>query len=342
LALAGLKPSELTFLYPAMVMGTATLSSGAALLRMRVISVGLFAVGAFMFVLLCALACARVLHHAELVRTDLRSPRTAFAPYTFVIALCALGSRAALEGWVVVPTVALALALAGGVALGPLAVSMLRAHVRRPEAFAASWLLSSVALEALGLLAATVAPRLQSEGAAALAVALWVAGIPVYLAVIVLMVRRFRRFPVGAPGMRPGYWPLMALPTLIGLVAARLSAASAGLAAASSLRAAYEPAALAGLAISAAFLPAWIALQVGELMRDPSSRRYSPAWWGLVFPAAIMVVSTEVTGATFGVRWLHSAALAGFWCVLAVWGILVVGMVRDLFRRDVAAPLQRL
>src|SRR6266571_3411354 len=82
--LAGLRPSELHPIYPAMVMGTGSLSTGALLLGMRLLSVALFVIAAGAFALLCVLSLLRVVGHRDGVREDARSPRTAFALYTFV------------------------------------------------------------------------------------------------------------------------------------------------------------------------------------------------------------------------------------------------------------------
>jgi len=324
---------ELHPIYPAMVMGTGSLSSAAFLLGMRALSAVLFVVAAVAFAVLCALAAVRVARHGELVRTDAWDPRKAFAPYTFVAALAVLATRAVLGGHTAGAAVALVVGVAGLIALAVPALGMVRSQAGRPGAVTGNWQLPSVAVEALALLAVTAGSSLRSEGYEAVGVGLWLAGIPAYLVVIPAIVRRFGQVPFGPEDLTPDYWTLLAVPSLIGLVAARLWA-TPGLAAASWLRGGYEAVAFGGLAVSAALAPAWTGLQAWRLLRDPSSRRYAPAWWGLVFPTAIVVVAAEVVGETFGARWLHPAALVGFWCVFAVWAVLVTGLVRDLFRRD--------
>jgi len=313
-------------------MGTGSLPSAAFLLGMRALSAVLFVVAAVAFAVLCALAAVRVARHGELVRADARDPRTAFAPYTFVAALAVLATRAALGGHTAGAAVALVVGVAGVIALAVPALGMLRSQAGRTGAVTGNWQLPSVAVEALALLAVTAGSSLRSESYEAVGVGLWLAGIPAYLVVIPAIVRRFGRVPFGPGDLTPDYWTLLAVPSLIGLVAARLWAAP-GLAAASWLRDAYEPVAFGGLAVSAALAPAWMALQAWRLVRDPSSPRYAPVWWGLVFPTAIVVVAAQVIGETFGPRWLHPAAVAGFWCVFAVWSVLMTGLARGLIRR---------
>ncbi len=321
-----------------MVMGTGSLSSGALLLGMPGLSVALFVIAVVAFAILCALGAVRVVRHPERLRADAASSRTSFAPYTFVAALAVLGMRATLGGWTVGPAVALAVGIAGTVVLAVPALRMVRSHAGRPEAVTGNWQLPSVAIEALGLLAAALGLRLRSEGFEAVAVTLWLAGIPAYLAVVPAIVRRFRRLPFGPADLTPDYWTLLAVPSLIGLVAARLWVAGPGFGAASWFRAGYAPVAFAGLAVSAALAPAWIALQAWRLVRDPPTRRYSPVWWGLVFPTAIVVMAAQVIGHTFGVSWLHPVAVCGYWCVLAVWAVLILGLVRDLVRPRPVGP----
>jgi tellurite resistance protein TehA-like permease len=333
--LAGLRPSELHPIYPAMVMGTGSLSTGALLLGMRPLSVALCVISAGAFALLCALALLRILGHRDRLREDAGNPRTAFAPYTFVAALAVLGTRFALDGHTVFPAAALVAGIAGCAALAVPGVRMLRGGVRL-EGVTGNWQLPSVAIEALALLAASLGLTARSQLCEALAIALWLFGIPAYVAVIPAFVRRFRRLPTSPADLTPDYWTLMAVPSLIGLVAAKLWSAAPAFASASWLRPAYRPIALGGLAISAVLAPIWIALQIWRLVRDPASRRYSPTWWGLVFPTAIVVVAAQVVSKTFGPGWLHQAALVGYWFVLAAWATVGIGLVRDLPRSTVA------
>jgi tellurite resistance protein TehA-like permease len=315
-------------------MGTGSLSSGALLLGMRALSSALFAAAAGAFVLLCGLAAIRVAHHPGRVRADAVSPRTSFAFFTFPAALAVLGVRAALGGLRILPEVALVVGIAGSLALAVPGWRMVRSNRGDVGAVTGNWQLPSVAIEALALLAASLALTAHSETSLAVGIALWAVGIVAYAAVVPAIVRRFRRLPVLPADLTPDYWTLLAVPSLIGLVAARMGSASPGFEPVSWLRPLYEPAAFAGLAISGALAPIWIALQIWRLARDPASRRYSPGWWGLVFPTAIVVVAAQVIGKTFGAGWLHPAALVGYWVVVGAWAIVTIGLARDLVRRE--------
>jgi tellurite resistance protein TehA-like permease len=330
--LAGLRPSELHPISFAMVMGTGSLSTGAALLGKPALSRVLFAVALAAFALLLVLSLLRVARHLERVRADLRNPKTAFAPYTFVAALAVLANRASIDGASTAPAFALVIGLIAAAALALPALRMVRSHAGRPEAATGNWQLPSVAIEALALLAAALALRSHSSGFAAIARIAWVIGIVAYLAAVPALVRRVRRAPFGPADMTPDYWTPMAVPSLIGLVAARLWSAMQPLEQASLAGRVLEGASFCGLATSAALAPLWIVLQVVRLVRDPSARRYSPVWWGLVFPTAIVAVAGEVIGSTFGAHWLHTPALVAYTCVLAAWVAISVGLLRDLMR----------
>ncbi len=335
--LAGLRPSELHPIYFAMVMGTGSLSTGAALLGRPALSRVLLAVALAAFALLLVLSVLRVARHLERVRADLRNPKTAFAPYTFVAALAVLANRATIEGASAAPTFALVIGLIAAAALALPTLRMVRSHARRPEAATGNWQLPSVAIEALALLAAALALRSRSPAFAIVARVAWVIGIVAYLAVVPALVRRVRRASFGPADMTPDYWTPMAVPSLIGLVAARLWSALQPGEQASLIGGFLEGASFCGLATSAALAPVWIALQVWRLVRDSSARRYSPVWWGLVFPTAIVAVAGEVIGSTFGAHWLHTPALVTYTCVLAAWVALSVGLLRDLMRLQVEA-----
>jgi tellurite resistance protein TehA-like permease len=334
--LAGLRPSELHPIYPAMVMGTGSLSTGAALLGFPSLSVALFALALLAFALLLVLTLLRIAHHRAAVRADARHPKTAFAPYTLVAALAVLANRATLAGLTVAPAAALGLGLLGAAALAVPVVRMVRAHASRPEAATGNWQLPSVAIEALALLAAALAKRLDAPALAAVAGVIWLVGIVAYVLVVPALIRRCWRAPLGPADFTPDFWTPMAVPSLIGLVAAQLFAT--GTALDSTVGAVLERAAFGGLAISAVLAPVWIVLHARRLVRDPSSRRYSPAWWGLVFPTAIVVVAAQVIGTTFDAPWLHTPALVGYACVFGAWIIIGLGLVRDVWRVE---PVER-
>ena len=338
LALAGLRPADLHPGYPGLVMGTGSLSSGALLLGMPGLSAVLFAVAAAAFALLCVLAALRLAAHGGRLRADAEHPRTMFAFYTFPSAVAVLGVRAALDGWRFWPAVALIVGIAATLALAVPGLRVVRSSLGNVGVVTGNWQLPSVAIEALALLATILAVNAHSEISAVVAVALWVVGIGAYAAVVPAIIRRFRRLPWGPADLTPDYWTPMAVPSLIGLVAARLWSASPAFEGVAWLRGAYEPAAIIGLSISAGLAPVWIALQIWRLARDPLSRRYSPAWWGLVFPTAIVVVAARVIGTTFDVRWLRPAARVSYWVVFAAWVTVGVGLVRNLVRREVVEP----
>src|SRR5262249_22073061 len=104
--LAGLRPSELHPIYPAMVMGTGSLSTGAMLLGFPSLSLALFAIALAAFALLLGLSLRRLARHGDAVRADARGAKTAFAPYTSVAALAVLGNRATLAGLTAAPAAA--------------------------------------------------------------------------------------------------------------------------------------------------------------------------------------------------------------------------------------------
>jgi tellurite resistance protein TehA-like permease len=320
-----------------MVMGTGSLSTGALLLGWRWLSDALFAVAGAGLVLLSLLESARFLRHRHAIDRDLRDPKRAFAAYTFVAALAVGTTRGALAGWVLVPAAALPVGIVGAVTLAIPGLRLVRANAERVDAATGNWQLPSVAVETLALLAAVVGVRWRSDAFLAVAVTLWLAGLPAYAAVLPVFVRRVRRAPFGPQDFTPDYWTLPAVPSLVALVATVLRSAISTAPTVSWLGSTYGPVALVGLVVSGTLLPAWVILQVRRLMVDPAARRYSPVWWGVVFPTAIMVVAAAAVGSAFGPGWLHTVAVVGYWCVLAVWATVGLGLVRNL-RPELRSP----
>src|SRR5262249_22974577 len=186
------------------------------------LSLALFAIALAAFALLLGLSLRRLARHGDAVRADARGAKTAFAPYTSVAALAVLGNRATLAGLTAAPAAALVLGLLGAAALALPALQMVRAHAGRPEAATGNWQLPSVALGVLALLGASLARRLPSPAFALAALVVWGLCILAYLAAVPALVRRVRRAPFGPADFTPDYWTPMAVPSLIGLVAAQL------------------------------------------------------------------------------------------------------------------------
>jgi tellurite resistance protein TehA-like permease len=332
--LAGLRPSELHPIYFAMVMGTGTLSTGAALLGRPALSLALFgiALAAFALLLVLVLSLVRFARYPDRVRADMRNPKTAFAPYTFVAALAVLANRATFEGAIAAPAVALVIGLVGADVLAVSTLRMVQTHTGRPEVATGNWQLPSVAIAALALLATSLALRSPAPALVWVARVSWVLGIVAYVAVLPALVRRFRCARFGPADLTPDDWTPMAVPSLIGLAAAQLWSLANSTERETWLGYVFETAAFGGLAISAVLAPIWIVLQAWQLVRDESARCYSPAWWGLVFPTAIVVVAAEVLASTFHAPWLHTPALVGYACVFAAWIVISEGLIRDSVR----------
>jgi tellurite resistance protein TehA-like permease len=93
-------------------------------------------------------------------------------------------------------------------------------------------------------------------------------------------------------------------------------------------------------AIASAALPALSVLQVGQLRRDRSARRYQARWWAAVFPLGMYGVTTHQLAVVL--RWGHlePVARAAAWVAAAAWTtVAATGIVVSARRGRVAGDV---
>jgi tellurite resistance protein TehA-like permease len=279
------------------ILSTAAGQDGAAMLSgaLLVLTIGCYLV-------LLAATCWRLIGYRAEFLADAADPVLAFSMFTFVAGSDVLGARLAAAGYGAMTEVLLVLAGAAWLLLSygiPLALITRRGAVSALAGSNGSWFLSVVGTQSVAV-ALTALPGPLPGGLAALAVALWAAGVVLYLIVAALVLARLLGLPVS---------PLL---TAVHPVVAGLSVML--------------------WAFGTWLIPLLIGLGVWRHLAGRVPLGYEPGLWSLAFPLGMYCVASQTLGRALHVPWLVSVGHDGTWAALAVWTVLFAAMLAALAR----------
>jgi tellurite resistance protein TehA-like permease len=316
--------------YFALVMATGILSTAADQDGVAMLSAALLALTIVSYLVLLAATCWRLASYRAEFLADATNPALAFTMFTFVAGSDVLGARLAAAGYGAITEVLLVLAGLTSLLLSygiPLALITRRGAGSALAGANGTWFLCVVGTQSIVVVLAALAPL--PIGLAALAVALWAAGVVLYLIVVTLVLARLLHFPVRAADLTPAYWVAMGATAISVLAGARLLGLPA-----SPLLAAVHPV-LAGLSVILWAFGTWLipllaGMGVWRHLVGRVPLRYEPGLWSLAFPLGMYCVASEALGHALRVRWLVSVGHAGTWPALAVWMVLFAAMLGSL------------
>lgn len=316
--------------YFALVMATGILSTAADQDGAAMLSAALLVLTIVCYLVLLAATSWRVASYRAEFLADATDPALAFAMFTFVAGSDVLGARLAAAGYGAIAEILLVLAGAAWLLLSygiPLALITGRGAASALAGANGTWFLSIVGTQSIVVVLAGLEPL--PSPLAALAVALWAAGVVLYLIVATLVLARLLHFPVPPAGLTPAYWVSMGATAISVLAGAKLLALPAG-----PLLAAVHPV-LAGLSVilwasGSWLIPLLAGLGVWRHLVRGVPVRYEPGLWSLAFPLGMYCVASQALGHALRVRWLVSVGHAGTWAVLAVWVVLFAAMLVSL------------
>ncbi|MEZ0383209.1 tellurite resistance/C4-dicarboxylate transporter family protein [Mycobacterium sp. pW045] len=311
----------------AVVMATGILSIGARNHQYWWLSdtLGMLATG--LLVVLAAAAARAV------TRWDFRDADVTLRLFTFVAACAVLDSRLvahpvmvrmlgaiALTAWLVLLTLTCRnLAASGGVAL-------------RGSAHGA-WELASVGTSGLAILAAQVARHTGDRGWTAVAMAVWLLAIAIYVAMAWLILRRAVRERKDRDGFEPDDWILMGALAIATLAGHTIYGVAVGWPAG-----AVRAVTVVTWVAASLWIPLLVYFVLHRINRRPAVLQLTGAWWALVFPLGMYSVATAAMAAELRAPAMQTVSLVFFWNALTAWLIVAVA---GLLRLPVVTPEAR-
>jgi tellurite resistance protein TehA-like permease len=294
-----------------------------------------FAVAAF--TLLIGALTTRLIGRTRSAFGAVRDPDVALRWFTFVAACAVLGAR--FDAYPVIVWALGAAAATAWLVLAPVALADVRSRPRtelRDHAHGA-WLLPSVATAGLAITAADLAARSGAKVLLAAAVAAWLLGLIVYLAVTWLIVWRAVAAPFEPAEVTPDGWILMGALAIATLAGGRVLAAADALGVCGWIADSARAVTLGTWTVGSAWIPVLLYAQLWLVRRQPESLRYTGRWWSAVFPLGMYAVASADTAEQLSMSALNTISLMFFWVALAVWLLVAAGLTRRVAATCISA-----
>jgi tellurite resistance protein TehA-like permease len=331
--------------YFALVMATGIVSLAQAVQGDTAFAEALFAVNLVAFALLVLAGVARVVREPRAVARELADHVKGPSFLTIVAGTCVLGVQfVTLHGWRGAALVAWIASLVLWFALIYAffaAVTIVEPKPRLEHGLDGSWLLATVATEAVAVLGVEVAPSLPRHDIAMFAcLGLFLAGAMLYVLVIGLILFRWTFRTMDAQMLTPTYWINMGAVAITTLAGAHLAAAARDFAFLAAIEHFVAGFTLFFFATATWWIPLLVIVFAWRHLHRRTPIRYDPQYWSLVFPLGMYSVATDAYARSNGLEFLLPLARACAWVALVVWLLTAFGLLHRLVgaRTSLSAP----
>jgi tellurite resistance protein TehA-like permease len=326
----------------ALVMASGIISVGMKLQGYAAVSVLLEVVAAAAFALLVVLTAWRLAAYRQAMADDLADPERAFGFFTFVAGADVLGVRLSMDGHYATAGVLLGVAGTVWLVLGYVVpwTAVLGHRDRRVLRGAnGTWFVWSVAVQSVAVLSAGLEPEVSDwrDVLAVVAVAAWSVGVFLYATAGVLVALRMLLYGFGPEDLTPPYWVAMGAGAITVLAGTRITEMSDA-PTVSATGALVGGASVAFWAVATWLVPALVAAGWWRHGRHGVPLAYDPTLWSMVFPLGMYAVAGIYLGQSDRLPLVDAIGGAALWLAIAVWALVLVGMVVHVTRTVVTRP----
>ncbi len=316
----------------ALVMASGILSIGLQTLGHDSLAdaMGAFALAAWGVLLAASLL--RLLRHPHAVRDDLLNPRMVFSFFTLVAATSIVGLLLHMQGQVVLAMACWVLAFTSWCLLLYLAFSVLTflTHEHNVNIVHGGWLIAIVGTQSLVLLGARIAPDL---GAYAMYMMvevhmLWGLGLTFYGIFVTLFCYRIFFLTLKPQDISPLLWVIMGAAAISANAGTALIIEDPRLPFLAAQRPFIDGVTLMIWAWATWWIPMLFIFGLWKHGVNRMPLRYEPVLWSFVFPLGMYAVASARLGLAAEFAPLHWISQLMIWVALAVWALVLVGLLR--------------
>ena len=325
--------------YFALVMATGIVSISAHLLNMVALANLLFYINVVAYCFLVTLTMVRLYSYSPWVWKDLTDHQSGPGFFTIIAGTCVLGSQ-----FVVIvgnPAAGFYFWGAGACLWLIIMYSFFAAVIIRPvkpsieKGLHGGWLVTVVSTQSLSVLGIFSTRGISSDEQALLffALAFYLLGCAMYLALIALILYRLLFFTLTPEAFTPPYWVNMgaiAITTLAGSLLIQETASSLFL---TEILPFLRGFTLFFWVASSWWIPLLVILEFWRHIWKRFPIRYDPEYWNIVFPLGMYTAATFELGRTTGYPFLGAVSKGMMYVALATWLIVFTGLLRFLLRR---------
>jgi len=316
----------------ALVMASGILSIGLQTLGHETLSGAMGAFAMAVWVLLLAASLLRLLRHPRAVRDDLLNPRMVFSFFTLVAATSIVGLLLHMHGQVVLAMACWVIAFTSWCLLLYLAFSVLTflTHEHNVNIVHGGWLIAVVGTQSLVLLGARIAPDLGDYAMYMMVEVhmLWGLGLTFYGIFVTLFCYRIFFLTLKPQDISPLLWVIMGAAAISANAGTTLITEDARLPFLVAQRPFIDGVTLMVWAWATWWIPMLFIFGLWKHGVNRIPLQYEPVLWSFVFPLSMYAVASARLGLAAEFAPLHWISQLMIWVALAVWALVLAGLLR--------------
>ncbi|MBV8423918.1 MAG: tellurite resistance/C4-dicarboxylate transporter family protein, partial [Candidatus Eremiobacteraeota bacterium] len=323
--------------YFALVMATGIVSIAALEFDLPVLAKALFVLNAVAYVVLVALTFVRATRFWPQFIADLTDHRLAAGFFTTVAGSCIIGAQFRLiAGNVNAATAFLILGIVLWAVITYIVFTALTIKAEKPplqEGITGAWLIAVVATQSIAVLSALIARDLAQPHRLELnffALSMWLWGGMFYIWIISLIFYRYLFFAFSPGDLTPPSWITMGAMAISTLAGSSLVQNTVDAPFLLSLLPFLKGFTVFYWATGMWWIPMLVVLGIWRYFIKRFPLRYSPLYWGAVFPLGMYSVATKQMSLALGLPFLAPLPSAFFIAALIAWTMTFAGLLLDL------------
>lgn len=321
--------------YFAFVMSTGIISIASNILGFTPIAHGLFYINVAAYGIILGLQILRVIMYWGEQYADLSNPKLSLVYFTLVAGTNVLGAQ--FVNVVNCPCVAKGLWFFGIflwvlITLSTFSLLFLKNEQRIESVIHGGWLIATVGTQSVAVLGALLSSRFTGTSNIILfsSVVWWLIGAFLYVVIITLITYRLIFFKVAPEGLVPPYWINMGAVAITTLAGAAISLTIPKIGGAFlDLGGFVKGFSLFFWSFGTWWIPLLIIAGIWKYVYKRTAYKYSPLYWGLVFPLGMYTACTLKLSEALGLVYISNISKGFIYVAYAAWLIVFVTMIRS-------------